>query len=430
MSLFFRSAEKRSSDRVAEFVAGEGGAEGVSLERALHLIPAFASVRHIVDYVSTLPVDFYRKNGDRRTPAPVPELIRNADDEYGLDNWFGQLAFGIATRGNAVGKITAMGQSGPTMIEWAQYWSSVGYAETDPWFINGKQLGYQSVAQVRWIAHPGRRLGLSPIEHFMSMARAGLSAQEYANVGRGGGLPLAELTNTLLSEMPEELIAAARSAAVSAFASGRPFVHGKDWTLTPVAIPPNQLQFIETLKLSATQIAAIYGIDPREIGGAASESLTYTNDESRALNRAHNMRPYLVRIENAVNRWISGPVYMKFNIDATIRADVKTRTDVIGAQIADGRLSVDEARALDDLPPVLNGDVHKVDVGETKSDSASRIIQQVYLGVGKVITLKEAREIVNSGAGTDLDPDIPTADVQADLPPLPEPPAPTAAAPQ
>lgn len=428
MSLFFRS-ERRSGDPVAEFASGVGSSDQVSAERAMHLIPVFASVRHIVDFISTLPVDFYQKSGDRRTPAPAPDLIRNVDDEFGLDNWLGQLAFGLATKGNSVGHVTAQGKSGPVMIEWAEYWESAGNAATDPWWLNGRSLGARSVAQVRWITPPGKRLGLSPLEHFMSMTRAGLSAQEYANVGRGGGLPLAELTNTLLSEMSTELIAAAGSAATAAFASGRPFVHGKDWKLDPVVIPPNQKQFIETLKLSATQIAAIYGIDPREIGGTASESLTYSNDESRALNRAHNLRPYLVRIENAVNRWVAGPVYMKFNIDATVRADIKTRTDVIGAKIADGRMSVDEARALDDLPPVLNGDVHKVDVGETKSDSASRIIQQVYLGVGKVITLKEARKIVNSGAGTDLDLEIPTETVQADLPPLPEPPAPTVGTP-
>ena len=39
---------------------------------------------------------------------------------------------------------------------------------------------------------------------------------------------------------------------------------------------------------------------------------------------------------------------------------VKTRTEVIGAQIADGRLSVNEARALEDRTPVDGGDFHNV----------------------------------------------------------------------
>lgn len=356
MSLFFRS-EKRSSEDFADW--GGGGSTPGEFQ-ATHLAPVFASIRHIVDFVSSLPVDFYRKSDNLRETVSTPELIRNADDEYGLDTWFGQIAYGLATQGNAVGRVTAMGQSGPTQIDWSGYWSSIGYGETDPWWVNGQALGYRSVAQVRWLVPPGRRLGLSPIEHYASMVRAGLSAQDYANVGRGGGLPLAELTNTALSEIPAELIAAAQSKAQAAFASGKPFVHGKDWTFGAVTIPPNQLQFIETLKLSATAIASIYGIDPREIGGSAADSLTYSNDESRPLTRAYNMRPYLVRIENAVNRWIAGPVYMKFNIDATIRADLATRTTVIGAQLADGRLNVDEARALEDRGPIPGGSFYNV----------------------------------------------------------------------
>jgi len=356
MSLFFRS-ERRS------YTGGwsaTGGGQAVSEERATHLVPVLASIRHIVDFVSTLPVDFYRKSDNARVPASVPALIRNVEDTVGLDTWFGQIAYGLVTRGNAVGHVSAMGQSGPLMIEWADQWSSFGNGDDDPWFIKGRQFGPRSVQQVRWIVPPGKRLGLSPIEHYASMVRAGLAAQEYANIGRGGGLPLAEITNTALSEMPAELITAVQTKAAASFASGQPFVHGKDWKLSAVDIPPNQLQFLETLKLSANAIASIYGIDPREIGGSASESLTYTNDESRPLTRAHNLRPYLVRIENAVNRWISGPVYMKFNIDATIRADTKTRTEVVGAKIADGRMSVNEARALEDLEPVAGGDFHNV----------------------------------------------------------------------
>lgn len=327
---------------------------------ASHLVPVFASIRVIVDYISTLPVDFYRRGEDgSRKPAPVPELIRNADAETGLSTWFGQIAHSIATRGNAVGEVLAVGQSGPTQIRWASDWSG-NDAPGEAWWVNGRALPGAKVAHIPWIVPAGKRLGLSPIEHYAAMVSAGLAAQDYANVSRGGGLPPSTLQNTLLSEMPADLISAASKAAQAAFKTGRPFVHGKDWKFDAVTIPPNHAQFIETLKLTATQIAAIYGIDPREVGGSASDSLTYSNDESRALNRAHNLRPYLVRIENAVSRWVADSTFMKFNVDATIRADISTRTSVVGAQLADGRLSVNEARALEDRPPVAGGDTYNI----------------------------------------------------------------------
>ena len=125
-------------------------------------------------------------------------------------------------------------------------------------------------------------------------------------------------------------------------------------------IPPNHAQFIETMKLSANQIAAIYGIAPEEVGGEPANSLTYQNEEMRQTVRAHNVRPYISRLEQAFNRVLPERQFVKLNIDATVRADIKTRTDVVGAQIADGRLSVNEARALEDRPPVAGGDFHNV----------------------------------------------------------------------
>jgi phage portal protein BeeE len=144
-----------------------------------------------------------------------------------------------------------------------------------------------------------------------------LSAQAYADVRRGGGLPPAVLKNTQ-QVLDSDAASAIRERAVAAFRSGKPFVTGSDWDLNISVIPPSHAQFIETLKLTAGQIAAIYGIDPREIGGEAAGSLTYSTDESRSLNRANDMRPYMVRLENAFNRLLPERQFVKLNVDATI----------------------------------------------------------------------------------------------------------------
>lgn len=356
MSLFVRAAEEKRSG--AEwFTYGDTAPNTVTEERATCLAPVFATFRHLVDYVSTLPADFYRVEGGKRVKVGTPELIRNVDAEFGLGVWLGQAVYGIASRGNAVGKIEAVsGWQLPTMVAWSGNWSG---GNDGLWFLDGSPTPGALVAHIPWIVPPGKRLGLSPIEHFAAIVRAGLSAQDYADVKRGGGIPPVVLKNTA-REIQPEIAASAQAKAVLAFASGKPFVTGSDWDLTAMTIPPNHAQFIETLRLSANQIAAIYGVDPREIGGSAAESLTYTNDESRALNRAQNATPYVVRIENAINRMLPQATVMKLNMNARVRADIKTRTEVIGAQIQDGRLSVNEARALEELEPVPGGDFHNV----------------------------------------------------------------------
>jgi HK97 family phage portal protein len=137
-----------------------------------------------------------------------------------------------------------------------------------------------------------------------------------------------------------------------------------------MSIPPNQAQFVETLKMSANQIAAAFGIDPTEVGGQAANSLTYSTEELRQINRAANMKPYLTRIERGLSRLLPLKQYIKLNVDANMRVDIKTRTEVVGAQIADGRMSVNEAREIDDREPVTGGDFYNVPA--PKADPTNR----------------------------------------------------------
>lgn len=341
-----------------------GGSHGavVTERTATHLAPVFASLRHITDYISTLPVDAYRSVGGSRTATVLPKLLRSQNDpgRQGVEQWLGQAAYGLAAHGNCVGWVVeADGYGYPSVVRWLRREDWSFDERTHQWTVFGHPVPSSQVVHIPWIVPTGRTLGLSPIEHYATIVRAGLSAQEYADVRRGGGVPPAVLKNSQLQLEPEQT-SRVRELAVQAFSSGKPFVTGKDWDLQLLTIPPNHAQFIETLKLSANQIAAIYGLDPREIGGSASESLTYSTDESRSLNRANNMRPYIVRLENALNRLIPERQFIKLNVDATIRADIKTRTEVVGAQIKDGRMSVNEARALEDRGPVPGGDRYNV----------------------------------------------------------------------
>lgn len=360
MSLFFKP--ERRALPVDYFGTDTPLIGGISPESALYLAPVFASIRHIVDYVSTHPVDSYRATGSTRQPMnALPALLdRSRVGAAGVGPWLGQAAYGLATRGNAVGYVRDLNAwMLPESIKWVRgsQWHFDEYQQQ--WYLFGRAVPTRNVFHIPWIVPAGQTLGLSPIEHYAQIVSAGKSAQAYADVQRGGGIPPALLKNNRLT-LDSDQAAAVQARAVKSFGSGKPFVAGVDWDLSLLSIPPNHAQFIETLKLSANQIAAIYGIDPREIGGSASESLTYTTDESRALNRAHNMRPYVVRIENAINAVLPEKQFIKLNIDSAIRADIKTRTDVVGAQLADGRMSVNEARELEDRPPVPGGDFYNV----------------------------------------------------------------------
>jgi hypothetical protein len=360
VSLFFKrvEGEVRSS---SWFGTDTTSPRTVTPDNAPKLGPLFSAFRHIVDFGSTLPVDAYRKDGGVRKEIPLPRLISQLDAPGGpgVVSWVGQALYGIAL-GNAVGWINSTDGLGfPLDVSWL-HWSQWSYDEQQKqWYVLGSPVPASQLVHIPWIVPPGRRLGLSPLECYVSTITAGMSAQEYADIRRGGGIPPVVIKNTQRT-VPPEVAGSMTSLAKAKFAKGDPFVLGSDWDMTAVTIPPNHLQFIDTLKLTANQIAAAYGLDPREVGGTSGESLTYSTDESRGLMRASNMRPYLERFERAIARILPARQYIRLNVDATIRADIKTRTEVVGQQISDGRMSVNEARALEDRPPVTGGDFHNV----------------------------------------------------------------------
>lgn len=369
MSLFAKRTEDRS-DGWATWEAG-GSAPG-SVKDPTGLVPFFAAVRHIVDFLSTLPVDGYRLDGDNRASMGLPPLLRRLNDpgDIGIGAWIGQWAWGQAVNGNSVGWITAVDGFGfPIGIRWLRRadWTFDEY--TKQWYVYGIPAPRERIIHSPWIVPSGCTLGISPVEHFREFWAAGKSAQEYADVSRGGGTPPAILKNNRL-ELDPTAARAIQQRVRKSFASGDPFVTGKDWDLSMLTVPPNQAQFLNTLQLTANQTAAIFGIDPREIGGSATESLTYATDESRSLNRANNMRPYLVRFENLIARLLPERQFVRLNVDATIRTDIKTRIEVEGLQIADGRMSVNEARALEDRAPVPGGDYHNVPSPKTAPQTA------------------------------------------------------------
>lgn len=363
MSLFFRRSESRAMQHWTDVDVVPSGPHRVTADRAKYLAPVFAAIRHIVDYGSVLPIHAYRRLDDgSRKQISAPPLISglDGDGKCGSVAWLGQAFYALAAYGNAVGWISQVGGNGyPVSVVWLQDadWS---FDETaKQWYVFAQPVPSSRIVHIPWIVPPGKKLGLSPIEHFATVISAGLSAQEYADLRRGGGIPPSVLKNEekVLDPVQADQVTA---RLVTKLQRGEPFVTGRDWTFTTATIPPNHTQFIETLKLSANQTAAVYGIDPTEIGGQSENSMDYSNQEMRQINRAANMRPYIVRVEKAIDRLLPLRQFVKLNTDSTIRSDIKTRTEVAAMKIGFGGMSVNEYRALEDMPPVVGGDFHNV----------------------------------------------------------------------
>ncbi len=356
---FRRRTERRSIDSVSWDVGGPSTV-AVTQDRALGLAPVYAAGRHIADNVSTLPLQPFRKVDGARRPMPsLPQLFKLMDDDGTLNDWVFTAVTSLALRGNAVGLITLRdGMGFATGITWLPmhevHVDDSAYPRV-AWYWRGRRLDPTEIVHIPWFKLAGRTLGLSPIEAYALTISSGLQAQQYGNDWfAAGGVPPGKMKNSAKRVDGREADEI-KARLVTAIRSRKPLVYGSDWDYEPIVIPPEQAQFIETMKLTANQVAAIYGIDPTEIGGEAANSQQYSNEEHRQTRRMQDLRPWMVRLERKFSSWLPDRQYVRFNADAVIRADLQTRHEVYRVDREIGLLNIDEIRALEELSPLPDG---------------------------------------------------------------------------
>lgn len=360
----FRSVGRAGQRAITSLPWNVGGPRNsavVSTEKALSLIPFFACVRLLADSVASLPLQAFRQLGDTRQHIPDPQLIQQPSARGTLFDWLHRCVVSLALRGNAYGLVVARDRMGfPTTIEWLNP-DEVYVDETNPAFPRYFWLGHpipaEEIVHIAWFVLPGRVVGLSPVSAFASSIGVGLSATQFGGEWfDAGGTPPGTFKNsqqtvgqTEADEIKERLVSAIRSR--------KPIVYGKDWDFKALSVSPEESQFIETMKINATQMAAIFGVDPEEVGGERGGSLTYNNLEQDSARFARRtLRPWLVRLESVFSTWLPDPEYVRFNLDAFVRADLKTRYEAHHLALDDGWRTVDEVRAIEDLPPLEGSD--------------------------------------------------------------------------
>lgn len=342
--------------------AGGSSTTAVSSERALSLVPLFACVRLLADSVASLPLQLFRRGGSSREPLSfVPPLLWAPDAQGDLFTWLHKCVLSLALRGNAYGLVTQRDPLGfPTMVEWLNP-DDVWVDETNPvrpvYYWQGRQLDdNRDMVHIPWVVLPGHVTGLSPVAAFARTIGAGLVTTEYGlSWFTNGGTPPAVLKNGQRTVTPEESeeISDRLSARIRA---RKPLVLGSDWDFTALSVSPEESQFIESMRLNASQIAAIYGVPPTMVGGDSGGSMTYANVEQEANNLiALTLRPWLVRLEGVFSRLMPGREFVRFNTDAMIRTSVLDRYNAHGMALAQGWRNRDEIRALENLSPLPPG---------------------------------------------------------------------------
>lgn len=359
MSLFFRAREERAVTDLPWSHGGPRPGLSSSMEGSLALVPVYAAVRLISDSIATLPMQAYRSTPDGRVPRPLPKVFAAPSNRGTRVEWVQRAITSLLLRGNAYGLIVGADQSTPgmpSMIEWLNpdlvHWSD----PAGTWTYKGIEVPDAQLLHVPAMTLPGVREGVSPMRAARMMIQSGTEAQAFmSDWYRNKAVPGMVAQNTMKTLKPD-VAAKAKERLRETVRNGEPLVTGKDWTIDVLKLSADDAGFVSAAKLNATQVASIYGIPPEMIGGESGKSLTYSTVELNQLHFVTNtLRPWLVRLETAFSSLMPAPHYVKFNVDALIRADTKTRYEVHRTAREIGLNNIDELRELEDLRPIPNG---------------------------------------------------------------------------
>ena len=357
--LVSRSSIYGTLDPVTAFLTGQDAEP--TTQSILRLAPVYAATRLIADQVASLPWHAHvDRDGIPERLRPQPDLIANPS-RYGTRyDWLFRLMTSVLLRGNAVGLRGNEVRGWPTKVEWLDP-TKVACREDEPGkplYYDGRLLDENQIVHIPGYVLPDARWGLTPIGAFRSIADVGLGAQDYAAAWFTAGAPVPRgiLRNTEMSVVAD-VAKAAKESYRKNLAHGDLFVTGKDWEWTSVQLPADDVRFIEAMRASATQVAAIYGVPSEMIGGESGGSLTYNTVELNLLSLAMiTLRPWVTRIEQALTGLLPRGQYVKANLDAAVRSDTKTKYEVYKIQADMRHRTPNELRALDDLPPLPGGD--------------------------------------------------------------------------
>ena len=211
-------------------------------------------------------------------------------------------------------------------------------------------------------------IGYSPIAMAKNAVGLAIAAEEYgAKFFANGAAPSGVLEHPGTLKDPERIRQSWQNTFGGSGNSNKIAVLEEGLKYTPIAISPEQAQFLETRKFQINEIARIFRIPPHML--ADLEKSSFSNIEQQSLEFVkYTLDPWVLRWEQAMNRSLlleseKRDVFTKFNVDGLLRGDYASRMQGYATAINNGWMSANEIRQLenmDKIPASLGGDFFMV----------------------------------------------------------------------
>lgn len=317
----------------------------------------WASSRLRADLISTLPVKVKRNVLGRKVDVPTPPVLVTPDgDRIDITEHLYSSQTDLDTVGNNFAFISETdGNGNPSRLDLIPYEEVIVQIRDGviSYRVAGTVYDRSKIWHERQYTTSGLVVGLSPLAHAAASLYQHLTAQEFAiNWFDGGAIPTGVLRYEAAKLDPKET-ASAKARFKLSLENGEPWVTGKDWDYKIIEAQASQNSFIETMRLTDTDIVRFLGVPGDLIDVTVQGStINYANITQRNLQLLiMNLGPAIVRREKALSRLTASPREVKLDTDSLLRMDPATLQKMLGQQVKDRIKAPSEIRAINNDEP-------------------------------------------------------------------------------
>jgi HK97 family phage portal protein len=340
----------------------------VTSKQALQNSAMWACVRLHADLESTVPIDTQRRSVtgqliDMKTPHVLVTPDEWAEGQPMLINeWLYARRVSLSIYGNAIGIITERdGSSLPRQIHLVDAEDVTVRGKGGrivEYRIGNTEYKPKDIWHDRQYLMPGSPLGLSPLSHAALSLQAHRSAAQltidWFDRSASPALIVRNNKDDLNDDAAVQKIKRRLSASIH---NGEPLVMGQKWEVQLATAKARDAAFLELMDHSVVDIARFFSTPARAIDGVVSgQAVTYANLTQDLLHLlVVHAGPNFTRTEKSLSRLVPGDGFMKLNSDALMRMDPEARRRLSIDEYNAGLITQEEARALENRPPLPEG---------------------------------------------------------------------------
>lgn len=380
------TVELNANDRrLLEILGIDIGEINVKGKHALKIDTVYSCVRILSESVAKLPIKVYQEDEtgiQKQTRHQVYQLLRLRPNPYmsAYDFWkcietqnsmFGNAYVSIEfdRRGRVAGlwpmdttrvKVVVDNDTNASGVvtQRSKLWYEVNLGYEQRKLMPHEVLHFKSGVTLDGI------VGLSPLDMLKGTIENGASANKFVNNFYKQGLQvkgIVQYVGDLDEKAKRNFREKFESMSSGLNNSHRVALMPMGYQFVPIALNMHDAQFLENSQLTIRQIAAAWGVKMHQLNDLDAATHTNVVEQQRGFY-ADTLQPKLTAYEQEVT-WklfteeeVRAGLFFRFNADAILRADIKTRYEAYRIGVQGGFLTPNESRVLENLPPMEGGD--------------------------------------------------------------------------